>query len=875
MMKNKFMATLIALILIISMSASISMIPTTSAHTPPWQIATTAYVSAQPNPIGVGQQMEIVMLINWVMPGALIQNDIRPHGYQLTITKPDGTTEVNTYDPYDSGSSRFILYTPNQVGNYTLDFVYPGEVYHYANYEATHPGIPVSSAYQNDAYENDTFLGSSAQAAFTVQADPVGKLPGTPLPTEYWSRPIFGQNSNWGLISSNWVGTVAGGAAQSDRWQKEGAAPKSAHILWTRPDRLGGIVGGIGDPKAQFYLGFSYEDAFRSPLIMGGMVFYRGSINHAGFGGDYVALDLRTGEVVWTNEDLNGPGASQPSFGQFLDFQQADQHGTVGGLLWATQGSTWRGYDVFTGEPIVTMTSVPSGTTVYTDTGDILRYVFNYNGRWMALWNSTAAMTNAPASSASYGPDQQIRILGQTIDASKSTGDPLGEGNSYSWNVTIPDLPGTSNPAIVGVIPGEIILGRSSTNTLTATPRLPTLPQTMWALSDDPATRGHLLWIKTYPAAPNNYTQMLAWNPIDPVNKVFTMTYADTGQRLGYSMETGEQLWGPVGIPDSDIDGKGLQYYSSREGSPAYGNLYVSGYGGQVIAYSMVDGSTLWTWNSINSGAETPWGQYPIHIGAFADGMVFAFSGEHSPNTPIYKGYRVYAINATDGTEVWNLLDWSASGLGTSLAYTAIADGYMVFLNGYDEQVYCIGKGPSAMTVSAPDIAAPLGTSVTIKGTITDISAGTNQEEQAARFPNGVPVVSDESQTDWMAYVYQQQPMPTNTIGVPITISVIDSNGNYREIGTATSINGFFTLNWKPDIEGQYTVYASFAGSESYYASNAMTSFSVDPAAATPPPSEAPAQSVTEIYFVPAVVGIIVAIILVGVAIVLVLRKRP
>ena len=54
-----------------------------------------------------------------------------------------------------------------------------------------------------------------------------------------------------------------------------------------------------------------------------------------------------------------------------------------------------------------------------------------------------------------------------------------------------------------------------------------------------------------------------------------------------------------------------------------------------------------------------------------------------------------------------------------------------------------------------------------------------------------------------------------------------------------------------------------------------MTSFSVDPAAATPPPSEAPAQSVTEIYFVPAVVGIIVAIILVGVAIVLVLRKRP
>jgi len=27
------------------------------------------------------------------------------------------------------------------------------------------------------------------------------------------------------------------------------------------------------------------------------------------------------------------------------------------------------------------------------------------------------------------------------------------------------------------------------------------------------------------------------------------MTYADTGERLGFSMLTGEQLWGPVGHP--------------------------------------------------------------------------------------------------------------------------------------------------------------------------------------------------------------------------------------------------------------------------------------------------------------------------------------
>ena len=62
-------------------------------------------------------------------------------------------------------------------------------------------------------------------------------------------------------------------------------------------------------------------------------------------------------------------------------------------------------------------------------------------------------------------------------------------------------------------------------------------------------------------------------------------------------------------------------------------------------------------------------------------------------------------------------------------------------------------------------------------------------------------------------------------------MNVVDANGNFREIGTAVSNDGFFSLNWKPDIPGQYTVYASFAGSNSYYGSIiAITSFSVDQA---------------------------------------------
>ena len=52
--------------------------------------------------------------------------------------------------------------------------------------------------------------------------------------------------------------------------------------------------------------------------------------------------------------------------------------------------------------------------------------------------------------------------------------------------------------------------------------------------------------------------------------------------------------------------------------------------------------------------------------------------------------------------------------------------------------------------------------------------------------------------------------------------SLLNSNGNYRAIGTTTTTaSGFFSFNWKPDIAGNYTVTATFAGTQSYYGSSA------------------------------------------------------
>jgi hypothetical protein len=200
----------------------------------------------------------------------------------------------------------------------------------------------------------------------------------------------------------------------------------------------------------------------------------------------------------------------------------------------------------------------------------------------------------------------------------------------------------------------------------------------------------------------------------------------------------------------------------------------------------------------------------------------------------------------------------------------------LVTLNQYDYQIYCYGKGPSAMTATANPKVTVEGSSVIIEGTVIDKAAGTTQHVQAARFPNGVPAVSDESMKGWMEYVYMQKPCPTDVTGVEVRIEVLDANGNYREIGTATSdASGYYSFMWTPDIPGKYNVVATFTGSESYYGSYAETSFGVDLAPeVTPEPTQAP-TSIADQYMLPGIGIIVAAIAVVGAVLAfLTLRKK-
>jgi hypothetical protein len=298
----------------------------------------------------------------------------------------------------------------------------------------------------------------------------------------------------------------------------------------------------------------------------------------------------------------------------------------------------------------------------------------------------------------------------------------------------------------------------------------------------------------------------------------------------------------------------------------------VQGYGGELFAFSTKNGTMIWKYNNTDSGLETPWGLRPIFIAAVCDGKVYAFNNEHSPNTPLYKGNRIYCIDAFTGEEIYTMLGWAGQVGGRGLSTSVLADGILAYYSYYDNQIYAVGKGPSATSVSIQRDVITHGDSVLVQGTVTDISAGTEKDEQAARFPNGVPAVSDESMGDWMAYVYMQKPRPTDVVGVNVTISVLDPNNNCYEVGTTTAdADGFFKLLFEPLVPGEYTVYATFAGSASYWPSHAQAALFVEDApAATAEPTPV-AQAPVEMYFTASTVAIIVAIAIVAV---LLLRKR-
>ena len=68
-------------------------------------------------------------------------------------------------------------------------------------------------------------------------------------------------------------------------------------------------------PAKHYYNGLSYNTRFNNPLIMQGVLYYQEPYGNSGTGGPYDAVDLKTGQQLWSI-NVSATGVSLvPSFG--------------------------------------------------------------------------------------------------------------------------------------------------------------------------------------------------------------------------------------------------------------------------------------------------------------------------------------------------------------------------------------------------------------------------------------------------------------------------------------------------------------------------------------------------------------------------------
>ncbi len=886
---NKKTISIITLILLMTTSFQLALIPSTNAHTPPWSVPTYMYVNVSPNPTGVGQEVNINFWLNTPPPTAIAPP--YPDFWQnltVVVKTPDGKTQ--TLGPFtsDTTGGSYTTYTPNVVGNYTFQSFFSGQTLNPNPPPGTRPSAAAGDYYQPSESKIVTLL---------VQEEPILEPPVNPYPTEYWTRPIYGNNNNWYTIGGNWLHHDTRGTYNATgSYAPYTLAPKTAHILWTKVEAFGGIMGGEfgGDLDANYYSTRQYETMFQ-PIVINGILYYTEFPGSVTYPSGNVALDLRTGETVWTSsypqmlpstpitptDTVPTAGASTTlTYGQILDYYSINQYGGLA-YLWSTGTpaivasatkiqtgtTTYNMFDAKSGNYLLSIANCTAFNAVtQDDKGNLIGYYVNNSiptAPTLNQWNSTKAILK-------YNNLGLFQILGLEMwSPPKGAIIPFSAG--IEWTI----------PLANNISGNPITLSYSG------------LSNNVILMSQYSSTGGGLAfqsgWI--IEAAYDAVKGQLLWGPINRTENVGTrVSYGTTGNGnqgyaigdgawvetdlnaetvTGYNLLTGEKIWGPEKLPNAHpFTSFGVQQIVAN------GTIYIWTFGGDVYAINIKTGDIKWEYHSPSTGSENPYGTRAFWSsggrGVLADGLLFLAEG-HEFNPPLYHGTHLQAFDINTGQIVWNVTGMFVNG------GKAIADGILVGVNAYDNQIYAFGKGPSKTTVTAPSVGVTTSSPITITGSVIDISAGSKQQVVAANFPNGLPCVSDASMSKFMEAVYMQQPMPIDVSGVKIDISVVDSNGNWREIGSTTSnAMGTYGFTWTPDIPGDYTIIATFEGTGSYYGSSAQTYFHASEQTSSTPTATTQADLATigdiVTYLAIGVIAIIISIAIVGF---LLLRKRP
>lgn len=837
--RNKKFLTTIAVLLTVTFFISMIAIPAANAQTPDYRTKKTyAVCGLMPNPAGVGQEVLV-----WLGITDYVENQSQGwKGLTVTVEKPDGTTQILGPFTTDSTGSTGTVFVPTETGNYTFQTHFPAQFFNWSAAPMFDPEI-----YGKIYYE----ASDSDKITLAVQENPAPDYPYNALPTEYWSRPINAQHYTWNTISANWLSIPENkNALYNDN------APESSHILWTKPLFLGGLSGGFNGIQGH-ESGDAYEGKFVNTVILDGRIYYNRYAQ--GFGGGwaqqgYSCVDLRTGEEIWFKNN------SRLAFGQTFYWDAWNMHGVFSYIYesaavpltpnpFGPTATSWKAFDPLTGEYMFTISNVPStgaqfsASTVQTGpNGEFIIYNIDLVNGWVAKWNSTLAVKGPTVAG-----DMNGGSWGSTANAQRT----FDGKNGYEWNKTIA-AGKNALPGSVSAVLQDRILGCSASGWTAIGDK----PIDIWAISLESNTDSlPTLFSKTWTPPSGDLTVTVG--DVSLPDEVFTMEIKETRQIYGFSLNSGQQIWGPT---PSQTE---LQIYG-MSGCIVDGKLFSTGYGGIVYCYDAKTGDELWQYEAKDPYNEILWSNnWPLAVCFVAGDKIYLSHSEHSPVNPLPRGAPFLCLDVEKGQKVWEITLRGTNWGGNAV----IGDSIIATMNTYDGLIYAVGKGPSAITVETPSIGVPAGSSAIIRGTVTDQSAGAT----------GTAAIADESMDEWMQYLYMDFPKPSNATGVSVLLSAIDPNGNYIEIGTTTSdTNGIFSYRWVPpsDIPGKYTVIASFAGSKSYWPSTATTALSVDEAQATVAPTTT-AVSPVEAYFLPAVAAIIIAIVLVGAVLAIMVKKRP
>lgn len=607
--KNK---TMIALILMLTLAVPLVALSATNAQNAT-ELATFLLLNVGPNPVGVGQAAQVnAFMSKPTQTAGLGGTGAMYEKITIEVTRPDGTKE--TLGPYtaDSTGGVWNSYTPDATGNYTFKAFYPGQ--HIEQTVAGFMGGPPT-------FYNLTYLASESKPfILTVQTDAIPTYPMLPLPTEYWSRPIYATNYPWAQLGGSWLGLAAPAFATTGDYDATGnfqpytTAPNTGHIMWTKPTHFGGQVGApISADQMSQYMSTTIATNFFEPIIIDGVLYYTEYAGPNAAKTSWVAMDIRTGETLWTRS-AGESGTEVIRMGQTLRFHSIQEFGSWA-FLYACPSAGFFStpgymsiYDAKTGEYMANITDIqnPGFLTDYENEqqGTLLGYYTS--GGNLTLWNSTKLM------------------MSNSWD--KITIRPSGTYNwsaGLEWSVALPNA-----QLSIAARTHDVILLRYASSDLGY--------QTTAGIN---AKTGAILW------GPKNQTipSLQDVGLLGAGEGIYALHNKDTNEAYGYSLTTGEKIWGPVSLPGNAWS------HLSRAGQFAYGRIYIFDYGGYVNALDNATGKIDWTFTPRSAGYNTGFGVYPLwYNGMISDGKIFV-SESHMYDPPVYPGAQQLAINCTTG----------------------------------------------------------------------------------------------------------------------------------------------------------------------------------------------------------------------------------